>query len=45
MKALLIDVWTLAPANRYVTLIVMGCALLFVLFLYTRFREIFSRYL
>jgi hypothetical protein len=44
-KILLMDVWTLSPADRYTTLIVMGCALLLVSFLYTRFRETFRKYL
>jgi Predicted membrane protein (DUF2339) len=45
VKILLMDVWTLAPADRYTTLIVMGCALLLVSFLYTRFRDVFLKYL
>ncbi|WP_263355631.1 DUF2339 domain-containing protein [Acidicapsa ligni] len=45
VKVLLIDVWALNPADRYTTLIGMGCALLLVSFLYTRFREVFRRYL
>jgi len=45
VKVLLIDVWTLSPADRYTTLIVMGCALLLVSFLYTRFKEVFRRIL
>jgi hypothetical protein len=45
VKVLLMDVWALSPADRYTTLIGMGCALLLVSFLYTRFREIFRRYL
>jgi hypothetical protein len=45
VKILLMDVWTLAPSDRYITLIVMGCALLLVSFLYTRFRDLFRRYL
>ena len=45
VKILLMDVWTLAPSDRYITLIVMGCALLLVSFLYTRFREQFRKYL
>jgi uncharacterized membrane protein len=44
VKILLMDVWTLAPADRYTTLIVMGCALLLVSFLYTRFRDVFLKY-
>ena len=45
VKILLMDVWALAPADRYTTLIVLGCALLAVSFLYTRYREIFRKYL
>jgi uncharacterized membrane protein len=45
VKVLLMDVWTLSVTDRYITLIVMGCALLLVSFLYTRFKEIFRRIL
>ncbi len=38
-KILVIDMWKLAPTDRYITLIVMGAALLLVSFLYTRYRE------
>jgi uncharacterized membrane protein len=38
-KILVIDMWNLAPTDRYITLIVMGAALLLVSFLYTRYRE------
>jgi uncharacterized membrane protein len=38
-KILVIDIWKLAPSDRYITLIVMGSALLLVSFLYTRYRE------
>jgi hypothetical protein len=44
-KILLMDIWTLEVADRYITLIVMGCALLLVSFLYTRFRSVFLKYL
>jgi uncharacterized membrane protein len=44
-KILLIDMWKLAPTDRYVTLIVMGAALLLVSFLYTRYREAVLRLL
>jgi hypothetical protein len=44
-KILLVDVWKLAPADRYVTLIVMGAALLLVSFLYTRYRGILLKFL
>jgi uncharacterized membrane protein len=38
-KILVVDVWKLAPTDRYITLIVMGAALLLVSFLYTRYQE------
>jgi hypothetical protein len=44
-KILLVDVWKLAPADRYITLIVMGAALLLVSFLYTRYRGILLKFL
>ena len=44
-KILLIDIWKLAPTDRYVTLIVMGVALLLVSFLYTRYREVILKFL
>ncbi|HEV2215359.1 MAG TPA: hypothetical protein VGR64_08730, partial [Terracidiphilus sp.] len=44
-KILLIDVWALAPPDRYVTLIVLGTALLAVSFLYTRFSEKIRKFL
>jgi len=44
-KILLMDVWALAPADRYMTLIVMGLALLAVSFLYTRFGTVIRKYL
>lgn len=45
VKILLMDVWALAPADRYMTLIVMGLALLAVSFLYTRFGTVIRKYL
>jgi len=45
VKILLMDVWKLAPAERYPTLIVLGLALLAVSFLYTRFAKVIRRYL
>jgi len=45
VKILLMDVWALAPADRYMTLIIMGLALLGVSFLYTRFSSVIRRYL
>jgi hypothetical protein len=44
-KILLVDVWHLAPTDRYITLIVMGIALLLVSFLYTRYREAILKFL
>jgi len=36
---LAVDVWQATPTDRYITLIVMGAALLLVSFLYSRYRE------
>lgn len=44
-KILLVDVWRLNPRDRYLTLIVLGSALLLVSFLYTRHREALRQYL
>ena len=44
-KILLMDVWKLAPSDRYTTLIVLGLALLAVSFLYTRFSTTIRKYL
>lgn len=44
-KIFLMDVWRLAPADRYSTLIVLGIALLAVSFLYTRFASVIRRLL
>jgi hypothetical protein len=44
-KILLVDVWRLNPRDRYLTLIVLGTALLLVSFLYTRNREALRQYL
>ena len=44
-KILVDDVWRLNPRDRYLTFIVLGAALLFVSFLYTRNREAMRRYL
>jgi hypothetical protein len=38
-KVLLWDVWHVPPTDRYLTLIIMGAALLLVSFLYSRYRE------
>jgi Predicted membrane protein (DUF2339) len=45
VKILLMDVWALTPPDRYITLIVMGLALLAVSFLYTRFGAAIRKYL
>lgn len=39
------DVWALASPDRYVTLIVLGTALLSMSFLYTRFSEKIRKFL
>jgi len=44
-KILLMDVWKLAPPDRYTTLIVLGLALVAVSFLYTRFSATIRKYL
>jgi hypothetical protein len=44
-KILVVDVWRLNPRDRYLTLIVLGGALLLVSFLYTRYRETIRAYL
>lgn len=44
-KILLVDVWRLQGNDRYLTLIVLGAALLLVSFLYTRYRERIRQYL
>jgi hypothetical protein len=44
-KILIVDVWGLNPRDRYLTLIVLGGALLLVSFLYTRNREVIRQYL
>jgi hypothetical protein len=38
-KIIAVDIWQASPTDRYITLIVMGAALLFVSFLYSRYRE------
>ena len=44
-KILVVDVWKLQPRDRYMTLIVLGAALLLVSFMYTRYRETIRQYL
>jgi hypothetical protein len=38
-KILVMDIWNTSTMDRFITLIVMGAALLLVSFLYTRYRE------
>lgn len=45
LKIFVIDVWGLDPQSRYITLIVLGGALVLVSFLYTRYKENFRKYL
>jgi hypothetical protein len=44
-KVLVWDVWHAQPTERYLTLIVMGAALLLVSFLYSRYRETLLKFL
>jgi len=44
-KIVVVDVWGLNPRDRYITFIIMGCALLLVSFLYTRYRDAIKQYL
>ena len=44
-KILCVDVWEATPTDRYITLIVMGAALLLVSFLYSRYRETLLKFL
>ena len=44
-KLLVVDVWGLAPTERYLLLIAVGVALLLVSFLYSRFGERLKEYL
>ena len=44
-KILFVDVWQLNPRDRYVTFIILGCSLLLVSFLYSRYREAIRQYL
>jgi hypothetical protein len=38
-KILVMDIWHTSPTDRYITLIVVGAALLLVSFLYSRYKE------
>lgn len=44
-KIVLLDVWRQQRADRYITFIILGVALLLVSFLYTRYSEAIHRYL
>ena len=44
-RIILVDVWRLAPRDRYLTFMALGVALLSVSFLYTRFRDVLRGYL
>jgi hypothetical protein len=44
-KVMALDVWGLEPRDRYITLIVVGIALILVSFLYTRYRDTIRQYL
>jgi hypothetical protein len=44
-KILLVDVWQLQPRDRYITLIALGASLLWVSFMYTKYREAIREYL
>jgi hypothetical protein len=45
VKIPLIDYWSLTQTDRYITLIVLGAALLVVSFLYTRFGSVIRKFL
>lgn len=44
-KIVFVDVWGLAPRDRYLTFMALGAALLSVSFLYTRYKEVLRAYL
>jgi uncharacterized membrane protein len=44
-KIVVLDVWRQERSDRYVTLIILGLALLLVSFLYTRYSEAIRQYL
>jgi hypothetical protein len=44
-KIMALDVWGLQPRDRYITFIIVGAALVFVSFLYTRYRDTIRQYL
>src|SRR5579863_2346850 len=45
LKIALVDVWGLAPRDRYMTFIALGSALPLVSFLYSKYREVVREYL
>lgn len=44
-KIVVVDVWKLEPGDRYLTFIGLGAAMLFISYLYTRYKETIHRYL
>jgi len=44
-KIMALDVWGLQARDRYITLIIVGVALVFVSFLYTRYRDAIRQFL
>ena len=44
-KIVLIDIWKLSTPDRFMTLIILGAALMAVSFLYTRFSSTIRKYL
>jgi len=44
-KIIVVDIWGLTPRDRYLTFIVLGPLLLFVSYLYTRYKETLRQYL
>jgi hypothetical protein len=44
-KVVCVDIWKASPSDRYITLIVMGAAMLLVSFLYSRYRETILKFL
>jgi hypothetical protein len=44
-KVMALDVWGLQARDRYITLIIVGAALVFVSFLYTRYRDAIRQFL
>jgi hypothetical protein len=44
-KVMAMDVWGLQPRDRYITFIIVGAALVFVSYLYSRYRDTIRQYL